>query len=363
MKIYYDLESNGCKDGAAVFHPEHRIVQFCALTEDGRWFKHVVHPEMYIPAASTAIHGISNEQVEKEGTPFAVIWKHFLAFIDSNHDRKRRKCFSLNTHSTVYLCAHNNFGFDMILLQCECERIGVEIPDWIVFVATLPFFKKRFPELSKQDPCTRPYSLGSLYQHFTKKPLDGAHNAEVDVLALKELVDGTGFSFSTEHTQQQWPRDTDFLTDMKWVGIKRAITIFHHLQHQEWKEGDENKTIGAFRAWARRNQEKYVESFIRRELGVQNDHEVLLILCQIYKIPTIRMKNAFPFIDCVLGPVCTKRMKEPLMNHNICTKSQLRNVYTYHCKENKTMFKEYMVDTLGVHKNDVYTLTRLINIK
>ena len=369
MKFYYDCESNGFPGGAAVFHDEHRIVQLCACRadcagdgKDEDWFKAIVNPLLHIPAASVAIHRISNARAEKEGRVWDEVWGDFVRFMERcciEESRKRKKI-----HPTVYLIAHNNFGFDMILLKCECERLGLHIPDWVVFVDTLPFFKARLPERAELDPKTRPYSLASLYQHYMHKDIEGAHDAGNDVKALKEMVEAADYAFSVEHTRIPYPKDTDKLVHIKGIGPKRSITIFHHLQHQTYEEemGEENpnKSVGRFRAWALRTGLRGTEHFLRRDVGIWEDQYVLLIISQLFKRPVWSLKNNFPF--CPPSNLFSgERLRAGLASAGIRTNCQLKNAFFYHGAEDWIGTRTYLEK--WVHKNDVFAVLKRLGFQ
>jgi DNA polymerase III epsilon subunit-like protein len=344
MLLYFDLESNGFKNGPSVVSKYHRIVQFCVVNEQNEVFERVVNCGMRIPTESTAIHRITTEQ-SREGPTFADMWDEFLEQVERWMSAKRRKTDD-SVHPTVYLVAHNCFGFDALLLKLEWERIHYVQPDWLKFVDTLPFFKDRFPLLLDRDPSTQPFNLGHLYEHFFQEPLEGAHDAKSDVLGLKRLVDETGFQFSASHTKDgRFCRNEDSILDIKFIGLQRAKNIEAHLQYELFRD-EGYKTVGDFRTYFKDTPLHCIERFLRVDLRVFDDHQVLLILSQIVEKSVLELKNKFPFITSAFGRVpLGETSKHVLKGLGIRSRNQLRDHYIFECEENVERFKEFLKKT------------------
>ena len=343
MKLYYDTESTGFKGGPSVFSPFHRMVQFCALDEEGHTFCRDINPKCRIPDSSTQLHRVCNKRASR-ASDFSVVWHELLETIEEwlrSQSKRRRMGF----HETVYFIAHNNFRFDFILLSIECQRNNCIIPDWVCFVDTLPFFKENFPHLLLKDRRTQPFSLGNLYQHFFKKPLVGAHDAFVDVKALKQLVEQTGAPFSTENTKpKRWCADTECMMDLVFIGVSRAKAIEKIFLDLEFKEYG-YKTVGDLRKYFQEYNNKVLERFLRVDLKVRDDHQVLMIISQIRKIPILQLMPLFPFLTSAFGflnvpPEC----KEKLFEKKIQTTNQLKDYYYFVCKENMETFRSFLKD-------------------
>lgn len=142
-----------------------RIVQFCAQQLDGdlrvldTWTE-LVNPGRPIPAAATAIHGITNDMV-RHVPPFA----HFAP--------RLRGLFRPDTVFMAY-----NAGFDFGVLNSEFARAGVE---------SLPIDTPILdPLLIERRVTSR--SLGPTYRRYTGQNLQNAHTADADVHAMVEVL-------------------------------------------------------------------------------------------------------------------------------------------------------------------------------
>ncbi|HEX2066851.1 MAG TPA: 3'-5' exonuclease [Candidatus Thermoplasmatota archaeon] len=142
-----------------------RIVQFCAIELDGdlrelsRWTE-LVDPGRRIPAAATAIHGI---------TPAMVAGKPRFA-----HFAPRLR--ALVGPRTVFMAY--NAGFDLGVLNLEFARCGMPpIPDGQPILDPLQLERR----LTSR-------SLGPTFRRYTGKDLEGAHTAEADAAAMVEVL-------------------------------------------------------------------------------------------------------------------------------------------------------------------------------
>lgn len=142
-----------------------RIVQFCAveLDEDlnivSEWTE-LVHPGRRIPAAATAVHGITDDMVR--GKPQ---FDHFAA-----------RLRALFRHDTVFIAY--NAGFDFGVLNGEFARCGVPV---------LPVEQPILDPLQIERKVTS-RSLGPTYQRYMGKPLENAHTADADTHAMIEVL-------------------------------------------------------------------------------------------------------------------------------------------------------------------------------
>jgi DNA polymerase-3 subunit epsilon len=116
---------------------------------------------MPIPKSSTAIHGITDEMVKEAGS-FATVGLAFIEFCGPD----------------AVLMAHNNDSFDVLFLQEECKRHGVELPTWPM-VDTLKWARKYRSDLPR-------HSLQFLRQIYGVAE-NQAHRALDDVMVLHEI--------------------------------------------------------------------------------------------------------------------------------------------------------------------------------
>lgn len=142
-----------------------RVVQFCALELDedltirSEWTE-LVHPGRSIPAAATAVHGITDAMVA--GKPqFA----HFAP--------RLRALFRPDTVFIAY-----NAGFDFGVLNGEFARCGIPV---------LPVEQPILDPLQIERRVTS-RSLGPTYERYFGKPLENAHTADADTHAMVEVL-------------------------------------------------------------------------------------------------------------------------------------------------------------------------------
>jgi len=84
----------------------------------------------------------------------------------------------------ILLTAHNNFGFDQLILESEYHRCGLKPLDNIRFFDSLPFIRHYFDDLVH-------YGLGKLYEivaGIEEKGNDKLHNAEYDTKCLYTVL-------------------------------------------------------------------------------------------------------------------------------------------------------------------------------
>lgn len=92
---------------------EPRIVSIAVVTSAGEVVgSQRIRPDVPIPAAASAIHGIRDEDVA-HAPPFAAVWPRLLAKVGDD----------------ALVCAHNA-PFDGAVLAVELMRIGAALPRW-----------------------------------------------------------------------------------------------------------------------------------------------------------------------------------------------------------------------------------------
>lgn len=175
--VFFDLETTGtdvAKD---------RIVEISILKlhPDGK--KEVktrrVNPEMPIPAGSSEIHEIYDEDVKDEPT-FAALAKSLAQFI-GNSD----------------LAGYNSNKFDVPLLMEEFLRVGV---DFELESRKLVDVQNIFHKMEQR-------TLVAAYKFYCGKDLVDAHSAEADIKATYEVLE------SQIERYEELENDIDFLAD------------------------------------------------------------------------------------------------------------------------------------------------------
>ncbi len=156
--IFFDLETTGINIA------NDRIVEMSYLKVDLQGNEKsktiLVNPEMPIPPQSTAIHGISDEDV-KDAPTFVEIAKTLAKEFEG-----------------CDLAGYNSNKFDIPLLAEEFLRAGVDID----------LSKRKFIDVQVIFMKMEQRTLSAAYQFYCHKQLDGAHSAEADTRATYEIL-------------------------------------------------------------------------------------------------------------------------------------------------------------------------------
>ena len=157
--IFFDLETTGTD------HAKDRIVElaFVKIMPDGKRDHYVkrINPGIPIPAETTKIHGISDEDV-KDCPSFRQIAHHLFDWMKGSD-----------------LGGYNSSKFDLPLLAEEFLRVGINVDftDRHMIDVQQIFFKMESRTLS------------AAYSFYCGKQLENAHSAEADILATIEVLE------------------------------------------------------------------------------------------------------------------------------------------------------------------------------
>lgn len=218
---FIDIETTGTD------RENDRIVEIsiCILQPNGmrQTFTTRVNPEMPIPEAATAVHGISDADVIN-CTPFA---SYALDILDYLHG--------------CDIAGFNSNAFDLPLLYNEFRRCGVEW-DYTQFVMV---------DVGNLFKIQEPRTLSAAVKFYLGRDHDGAHGAEQDInatvdvlLAQLERYPGLPTSLQELALHSNYGRPVldlsgRFTTDAegrvlfnfgKWIGQRAA----DHMDYVEW---------------------------------------------------------------------------------------------------------------------------------
>ena len=156
--IFFDLETTG------INFTHDRIVEISYMKISPNGDEEIktrrINPEMPIPAAATAIHGISDDDV-KDSPTFKSIAKSLAAQIEG-----------------CDLAGYNSNRFDIPMLMEELLRAGVEID----------LRKRKFIDVQVIFHKMEQRTLSAAYKFFCDKDLEDAHSAEADTKATYEIL-------------------------------------------------------------------------------------------------------------------------------------------------------------------------------
>ena len=157
--VFFDLETTGVDTATD------RIVEISLVKIDVDGTKSVktrrINPEMPIPAAATAVHGITDEDVKDEPS-FRQIARSLAQYIEG--------------------CDFGGFNsnrFDLPMLVEEFMRAGVDVD----------FRKRKFVDVQTIFHRKEQRTLVAAYKFYCDKDLENAHSAEADTLATYEVLE------------------------------------------------------------------------------------------------------------------------------------------------------------------------------
>lgn len=155
---FFDLETTG------INITNDRIIEIAVikLMPNGEVLKktHLVNPGIPIPPESTAIHGISNEDVNDKPT-FKDVAKEYAKFMEG-----------------ADLSGFNILKFDVPMLVEEFIRAGVDFD----------YSRKKIIDAQKIFHLMEKRTLSAAYKFYVNKDLDDSHSAEADTQATMDVL-------------------------------------------------------------------------------------------------------------------------------------------------------------------------------
>jgi DNA polymerase-3 subunit epsilon len=208
----YDCETTGRDPLTA------RLVSAAFVTSDGRRHDFLVDPGVPIPPETTAVHGITDEQVREHGSDPAEALERIAELLAAH--------LSAGLPLIVF-----NAPYDLTLLEAELERHGLRplvarvgriepVIDPLVIDKAVDRFRKGKRNLESQ--CA----------HYGVQ-IEGAHDAAVDAIAALEVAKALA---------ERYP------------DVGQATPLELHRQQERWKAASEED----FAAYRQRRGEPYV---------------------------------------------------------------------------------------------------------
>jgi DNA polymerase III subunit epsilon len=181
-----------------------------------------INPEMPIPPATTAIHGISDADV-KDAPTFAQEAKNIAGIIEG-----------------CDLAGYNSNKFDFPLLAEEFLRVGTDIDlKRHKFIDVQVIFHKKERR-----------TLEAAYEFYCGQKLENAHSAEADIKATYEVLKGQLDKY------EDLENDTEYLA--KFSAHKKQVDFAGRLVYNN--NGEEVFNFG-------KNKGKTVESVLEKQPG------------------------------------------------------------------------------------------------
>ncbi|HEY9256627.1 3'-5' exonuclease [Chitinophaga sp.] len=154
-----------------------------------------INPGMPIPAGSTAIHGIKDEDVKDAPT-----------FKQAAHELKQ---FMDNCD----LAGYNSNRFDIPLLVEEFLRAEIEFD----------VSKRKFVDVQRIFHLMEKRTLGAAYKFYCDKTLENAHSAEADALATYEILEAQLGRY--EQLQEDIDSLSDFTKEEDYIDFARRLVM------------------------------------------------------------------------------------------------------------------------------------------
>ena len=157
--VFFDLETTGVNVATDRIVEISLVKQFPNGDKESKTWR--VNPGMPIPKEASDVHHITDEDVANM-PPFKDLAPEVLAFIDD-----------------CDLAGYNSNHFDVPVLQEELLRAGldVDLKKDHHFVDAFVIFQKHTPR-----------NLTAAYKHYCGKDLEGAHGANADTEATREVL-------------------------------------------------------------------------------------------------------------------------------------------------------------------------------
>ncbi|GET33319.1 DNA polymerase III subunit epsilon [Prolixibacter bellariivorans] len=182
--VFLDLETTG------INIVTDRIVEiaFLKILPDGKQEEKLmlINPEMPIPAQSSAIHGIKDEDV-KDAPTFKEVAKVLAKFVEG-----------------CDLAGFNSNRFDIPLLSEEFLRAEVDID----------LKKRKFIDVQTIFHKMEKRTLGAAYEFYCNKELENAHSAMVDTVATYEVLKSQLDRYSAEEAEARGKKFSPLVNDV-----------------------------------------------------------------------------------------------------------------------------------------------------
>ncbi len=156
--VFFDLETTGINISRDKIVEASFLKVYPNGKEEIRTYR--INPEMHIPEESTAIHGITDEDV-KDCPTFKQLAKTLADFLEG-----------------CDMAGFNSSRFDVPMLAEEFLRAGVEFD----------ISKREFVDVQIIFHKKEQRTLEAAYRFYCDKELDNAHSAEADAVATYEVL-------------------------------------------------------------------------------------------------------------------------------------------------------------------------------
>ena len=163
-----------------------------------------INPGMPIPAVTTAIHGITDDDV-KDAPLFKQVANEYRQFLE-NCD----------------IAGYNSNRFDIPMLVEEFLRAGL----------TFDVNNRRFIDVQKIFHLMEKRTLGAAYRFYCDKDLVNAHSAEADAVATFEILEAQLVRYESQlkadvDALAAFTKDEDFVDFARRIVMQNGVEMFN----------------------------------------------------------------------------------------------------------------------------------------
>jgi DNA polymerase III subunit epsilon len=191
--VFIDLETTGINIALD------RVIEIAIikiLPDKTKVVKHkLLNPQMPIPKASSAVHGITDDKV-KDAPTFKEVANELKQFIDNSD-----------------LSGYNSNRFDIPLLMEEFLRAGI----------ILDMTNRRMIDVQTIFHMMEKRTLAAAYKFYCEKELEDAHSAEADATATWEVLEAQLMRY--EHLGNTIDTVLKFTGEEKYVDFARRFVM------------------------------------------------------------------------------------------------------------------------------------------
>ena len=174
--FFYDLETTGLETSTACIL-EISCVNF--LTGDSIYHTYI-NPSDKQPITNSNIHGIDETKLSENNA--IELNDALLGLVNAITSYYRDA-------GDICAIAHNNHGYDQLVLEREFQRSNINMQTSWLFIDSLPYIKKCFPDLGKTSGTKLSYTLENVYRNATKNTSTiDFHSAVVDTRVLRDTL-------------------------------------------------------------------------------------------------------------------------------------------------------------------------------
>ena len=253
LHLIFDLETTGFK-GLPIFANMSRIIQISARTvffdDEYPQFTSYVNPHMeHIPPFSTEINHIHINDVEN-APDFGNVFRNLMIH------------FNFPSWDRIIMIAHNGSSFDEPVLRKHLNNV---LPSNVTFFDSLPFLRRKFKDTYQT------FTLSDIYEKLYGETLEGAHQADHDVAALRRIYLDHIHNVQLDYENEE---KNDRLSSIRFIGPKRESMIKNHL--------GQDMTASKLKTYFQTQQPGSLDAFLREICKIDNIGDRQSIALQLF---------------------------------------------------------------------------------